>query len=80
MGPGCEATRKRSVPTLCPSIARVLATPLVYSKHNYATSLCKALMHARMICIFVQKLTSMATCPKNHVLELIVVKGQYVST
>ena len=28
-GPGYEATRKRSVPTLCPDIGRVLATPLV---------------------------------------------------
>ena len=57
-----------------------LYTVIVYSKHNYATSLCKALMWARMICIFVQKLTSIATCPKNHVLELIVGQGQYVST
>ena len=28
-GPGYEATRKRSVPTLCPGIGRVLATPLI---------------------------------------------------
>ena len=55
-------------------------TDIVYSKYNYATSLCKALMCARMICSFVQKLTSIATCPKNHVLELIVGQGQYVST
>ena len=58
-------------------ITASLYTDIVYSKHNYATSLC---MCARMICIFVQKLTSIATCPKNHVLELIVGQGQHVST
>jgi len=28
-GPGFEATHKRSVPTLCPGISCVLATPLL---------------------------------------------------